>query len=228
MRCEKCKAEFTLRKLAWKKGHCPSCGEKIPVSEYCLGVPDRRWWRLFRGAPLGLKLWAILLVSLSVFAVFNFLLAVLPIMKAEGRGALVQGIAIYVVLLLMLFYMLKAVVRGSIPYACIIALAALGWAAADSFRESLIVFVPLMVFLFSFLTPASRRWGSKCREEDLAYWIAARSGAYPFRCMVAKCILKKIAVGVFLLVCLGLCAYTPKSIETVCDWLMCRPEEVMS
>ena len=71
-KCKTCNSEFTLWKLAWKKGCCPSCGEKIPVSEYCSGVPDRRWWRLFRDAPLGLKLSAIVLVLLGCFVVFNF------------------------------------------------------------------------------------------------------------------------------------------------------------
>lgn len=227
-KCKTCNSEFTLWKLAWKKGCCPLCGEKIPVSEYCLGVPDRRSWRLFRGAPLSLKLSAIFLVLLGCFGVFNFLLSGLPIMMSECRGALVQGIAIYVVLQLMLFHMVKAVVRGSIPYVCIMALAALGWAAADSFSEFLVVFVALEIFLLSFLTPASRRWGRKIREENLAYLIAARSGAFPFRRIVAKYILKKMVIGVLLLVCLGSCAYTLESIEIMCDWLKYRSEEVMS
>ena len=226
MKCEKCKAEFSLRKLAWKKGCCPSCGEKIPVSDYCPGVPDRRWWRLFRDAPLGLKLSAIILVLLGCFSVFRFLLAVLPIMIDEGRGELVQGIAVYVVVQLVLFHILKAVVRGSLPYVCIMALGALGWAVADSFHESLVVFLPLTVFLLSFLTPASRRWGRRIREENLAYWIAARSGAFPFRRMVAKYILKKVFIGGLILVCLGTCAYTPGSIEIMCDWLKYRSEAV--
>lgn len=97
LKCKTCNSEFSLWKLAWKKGCCPSCGEKIPVSDYCPRVPDRRWWRLFRGAPLGLKLSAIFLVLLGCFGVFNFLLAGLPIMMAECRGACVQGIAIFIV-----------------------------------------------------------------------------------------------------------------------------------
>ena len=226
LKCKNCNSEFSLWRLAWKKGCCPSCGEKIPVPEYCPGVPDRRWWRLFRGAPLGLKLSAIILVLLGCFSVFHFLLEVLPIMIDEGRGALVQGIAVYVVVLLMLFHILKAVVRGSIPYVCIMALGALGWAVAGSFHESLVVFLPLTVFLLSFLTPASRRWGRRIREENLAYWIAARSGAFPFRRMVAKYILKKVFIGGLILVCLGTCAYTPGSIEIMCDWLKYRSEAV--
>ena len=138
----------------------------------------------------------------------------------------IYGIAIYVVLLLMLFHMVKAVVRGSIPYVCIMALAALGCAVADSFGEFLVVLVPLEIFLLSFLTPAARRWGRKIREEDLAYWIAARSGAFPFWRMVAKYTLKKVAIGALLVVCLGTCAYTPESIGIMCDWLMYRAEEV--
>ena len=50
----------------------------------------------------------------------------------EFRAALIQGIAMYVVLLLMLFHMLKAVVRGAIPYVCIMALGVLGlWVALE-------------------------------------------------------------------------------------------------
>ena len=228
LKCQSCNSEFSLWKLAWKKGCCPSCGEKIPVSEYCPGVPNRRWWRLFRAAPLGLKLTAIILALLVCWSVFNFLLAALPIMMSEGRGSLVQGVAIYVVVLLMLCHMLKAVVRGSIPYVCILALGVLGWWVADSFSEFLVVFVLLEIFLLSFLTPAARRWGRKIREEDLAYWIAARSGAFSFWRMVAKYTLKKVAIGALLVVCLGTCAYTPESIAIMCDWLKYRSEEVMS
>ena len=83
LKCKTCNSEFMLWKLAWKKGCCPSCGEKIPVSDYCPGVPDRRWWRLFRDAPLGLKLSAIILVLLGCFAVFNSRLAPSPIMMAS-------------------------------------------------------------------------------------------------------------------------------------------------
>lgn len=110
MKCTNCNSKFSLWKLAWEKGCCPSCGEKMPVSDYCPSVPDRRWWRLFRDAPPDLKLSAICLILLGCFAVFNFLFALLQIMVAEGRGVLVQGIAIYVVVLLMLFHMLEAVV----------------------------------------------------------------------------------------------------------------------
>ena len=133
-------------------------------------------------------------------------------MMSECRGACVQGIAIFIVLLVMLFHMLKAVVRGSIPSVCIMALGVLGWAVADSFSTFLVVFVLLEIFLLSFLTPAARRWGRKIREEDLAYWIAARSGAFPFWRMVAKYTLKKMVIGALLVVCLGTCAYTPESI----------------
>ena len=66
-KCKTCNSEFTLWKLAWKKGCCPSCGEKILVSEYCPGVPDRRWWLLFWDAPLGLKLSAIVLFLFGCF-----------------------------------------------------------------------------------------------------------------------------------------------------------------
>ena len=140
-----------------------------------------------------------------------------------------SGLAIYVVVLLMLFHMVKAVVKGSIPYVCIIALGVLGlWAAVGSFQKCLVVFLMLELVLFSFLLPASRRWARKIREEDLACWIAARSGALPFRRMVAKYILKKMVIGALLLVCIGLWACGPESIEKMCDWLKHRSEEVMS
>ena len=229
MKCEKCNAEFTLKEQARAKGCCPSCGEKIPVSEYCPGVPDRRWWRLFRDAPLGLKLSAIVLFLFGCFAVFNSYLAPSPIMMTSFCCMFIYGIAIFVVLLLMLFHMVKAVVKGSIPYVCIMAVGGLGlWAALDSFQECLVVLLTLTLILLPFLLPASRRWARKIREEDLACWIAARSGALPFRRMVAKCILKKIVIGALLLVCIGLWACGPESIERMCDWLKHRSEEVMS
>ena len=228
MKCERCNAQFSLWKLAWKKGYCPSCGARLPVPDYCPAVPDRRWWRLFRGAPIGLKLSAISLIGLGCLAVLNLLLTGLPIMMVEFRGVLIQGIAIYVVALLMFFQVLKAVVRGSIPYVCILALGAWGWWEIDSFRESLVVFVSLGLFLLTFLLPGSRRWARKCRNEDRAYWIAARSGAFPFRHMILKYAIKKLVLGTILLVCLGTCAYSPESIEIMCDWLKYRSEEVVS
>ena len=229
LKCKTCNSEFSLWKLAWKKGCCPSCGEKIPVPEYCPGVPDRRWWRLFRGAPLGLKLSAIVLFLFGCFVVFNSYLVPPPIMMTSFCCMFIYGIAIYVVLLLMLFHMVKAVVRGRIPYVCIMAVGVLGlWAALDSFQECLVVLLTLELALFSFLLPASRRWARKIREEDLACWIASRSGALLFRRMVAKYILKKMVIGALLLVCLGLWACGPESIERMCDWLKYRAEEVLS
>ena len=68
----------------------------------------------------------------------------------------------------------------------------------------------------------------KIREESLAYWIAAKSGAFLFRRVVAKYALEKMVVVALLVVCLGTCAYTPESIERMCDWLKCRFEEVVS
>lgn len=228
MKCERCNAQFSLWKLAWKKGYCPSCGARLPVPDYCPAVPDRRWWRLFRGAPIGLKLSAISLIGLGCLAVLNLLLTGLPIMMVEFRGVLIQGIAIYVVALLMFFHVLKAVVRGSIPYVCIMAVGALGWWVADSSREFLVVLLMALIFLLLFLLPASRRWARKIREEDLSYLIAARSGVFSFRRMVAKYTLKKMVTGALLLVCLGTCAYSPESIEIMCDWLKYRSEEVVS
>lgn len=149
-------------------------------------------------------------------------------MMVEFRGVLIQGVAVYVVALLMFLHMLKAVVRGSTPYVCIMALGALAWWVLDSFQEFLVVLLAAEIFLFSFLLPSSRHWARKIREENLAYWIAARSGAFPFRCMVVKCILKKMAIGALLVVCLGTCAYTPDSIERMCDWVKYRFEEVVS
>ena len=141
----------------------------------------------------------------------------------------IYGIAIYVVLLLMLFHMVKAIVKGSIPYVCIMAVGALGLCAAlESFQECLVVLLTLTLILLSFSLPASRRWARKIRDEDLASWIAARSGALPFRRMVAKYILKKMVIGALFLVCLGLWACGPESIERMCDWLKHRSEEVMS
>ena len=89
---------------------------------------------------------------------------------------------------------------------------------ADSFYESLAVILLPAILLLSFLMPPSRRWARKIREEDLACWIAARSGALPFRCMVAKYILKKMVIGALFLVCIGLWACGPESVERMCNW----------
>lgn len=194
LKCKTCHSEFTLWKLAWKKGYCPSCGEKIPVSEYCPGVPDRGWRRLFRGAPLGLKLLAIFLALLCGWTVVNLFLSDLTWM-VEFRDLRIRGIAVYVFLLLMLSRMLKTVLRGGISWVGIMLI----WWTADLFQGSLAVLLAVVSFIFSFSLPAWRHWARKIREGDLAYWIAARSGAFPFRRMVAKYILKNMAIGVLLL-----------------------------
>lgn len=228
LKCKACNSEFTLWKLAWKKGSCPSCGEKIPVSEYCPVVPDRRWWRLFRDAPLSLKLAAIFLVLLGCWAVLNLPLTGFHMLMVEFLCVFIQWIAMYVVLLLTFSRMLKVLVRGRIPYVCIMLMAALGCWEADSFQEFLVVLLAAEFFALSFFLPASRRWARKIREENLAYLIAARSGAFSFRRMVTKFILKKVAIGALLLVCLGTCACSPESIERMCDWVKYRSEEVVS
>ena len=242
-KCANCGAEFTHWRLIWKKGRCPSCGEVVPVSD-CSGVPNRRWWRLFRAAPLGLKLLAGSLLLLGCSAVCHLLLAVfvyfhwevsklpplmeLPYWMYHGRAGLIQGVASYIVLGVLFSHLLRMVVRGRIPYFYIAALVPIGSLVADSHLEFLVISGSLLIFMLAFLTPASRRWARKIREEDLACWIAARSGALPFRRMVAKCILKKIVIGALLLVCIGLWACGPESIERMCDWLKHRSEEVMS
>ncbi len=199
------------------------------MSEYCPGVPGRRWWRLFRGAPLGLKLSAIFLVLLACWAVLNLLLTGLPMWMAEFRAVLIQGIAMYVVLLLMLFHMLKAVVRGAIPYVCIMALCVFGlWVALVSLQGCLVVFLVLELAFFSFLLPSSWRWARKVSDENLACWIAARSGAFPFWRKVAKFVLKTMAMVLLLLACMGVFALSPDSIERVCDWIKDRSVELVA
>ena len=228
MKCEKCEAEFSLWKLAWKKGCCPSCGTRLPVSDYCPGVPDRRWWRLFRGAPLGLKLSAIILILLGFLTVFHFCFAGFQILMAEGRWALVQGVAFYVIFGVIILHVLRAVVRGRIPYVCIAALVTFSVYVTDAFAESLVVIVPLLIFALSFLTPAARRWRRKISDEDLAYWIAARSGAFPFWRKVALFVLKTTAMGLLLFGCMGVFALDPDSIERICDWINDRSVELVA
>lgn len=171
-------------------------------SEYCPGVPDRGWRRLFRGAPLGLKLLAIFLALLCGWTVVNSFLSDLTWM-VEFRDLRIRGIAVYVFLLLMLSRMLKTVLRGGISWVGIMLI----WWTADPFQGSLAVLLAVVSFIFSFSLPAWRHWARKIREGDLAYWIAARSGAFPFRRMVAKYILKNMAIGVLLLHWVGYCIW---------------------
>ena len=52
MKCEKCKAEFTLKEQARAKGCCPSCGEKLPASAYRDDAKARRWYQFHSPMPL--------------------------------------------------------------------------------------------------------------------------------------------------------------------------------
>ena len=55
IKCRKCDGQFNLKTLSRLKGRCPSCGALVPVLDYCAYIPERRWWRLFSAAPIGMK-----------------------------------------------------------------------------------------------------------------------------------------------------------------------------
>ena len=55
MKCEKCKAEFTVKEQAKTKGCCPSCGAKLTAVDYCGDIKAWLWYQ-YR-SPMPLSVW---------------------------------------------------------------------------------------------------------------------------------------------------------------------------
>ena len=68
MKCEKCKAEFTVKEQANSKGCCPSCGEKLSASAYCNDSKAWLWYLYHSSMPLSVMLAYIYLVVGGVLA----------------------------------------------------------------------------------------------------------------------------------------------------------------
>ena len=68
MKCEKCKAEFTVKEQAKSKGCCPSCGEKLSASAYCDDAKAWRWYLLHSPMPLNVILAYVYLIGGGMLA----------------------------------------------------------------------------------------------------------------------------------------------------------------
>ena len=54
MKCEKCKAEFTVKEQAKTKGCCPSCGAKLTAVDYCGDIKAWLWYQYRSPMPLSM------------------------------------------------------------------------------------------------------------------------------------------------------------------------------
>lgn len=216
MKCQKCESEFTLKKLAKAKGRCPSCGALVPVSDYCTRIPERRWWRLFSAAPIGMKCVALLCsVVCAFFLPCQVLLVVYKLFEGRycheglhmmfGAGFhLALGYAGFFIALV-LVPMIWGAVRGRIPYVSFAILAVFWgcWCLVESAGPDTALWIFYLsclavLLLIPYFTPAAIRWRTRCREEGRAFSVAARSGADLTTLEVREYPLKKVAIGVYL------------------------------
>lgn len=205
MKCEKCDAEFSLRALARAKGKCPCCGEMLPVSRYCTFIPDRRWFRMYSAAPLSIKL-AVLVLSLIGSGVIGVLGLFWGgnIYLGDGKDVGWLAVAIAATAFVVFGPMMRAAVRGRLPYVFMTAIITLGLWSSRSIEDCLIIFLPWLIFMIPFFVPASRRWRERCREEDVAYWTARKSGEDLSVLQLSEHRIKLSAVSIFLVVTVGL------------------------
>lgn len=63
MKCEKSKAEFTVKEQAKAKGCCPSCGVKLTAADYRNDDKGRRWYQYHSPMPLSMILAYVYLVG---------------------------------------------------------------------------------------------------------------------------------------------------------------------
>ena len=138
MKCEKCKAEFTLKEQTKAKGCCPSCGAKLTAVDYSNDVKARLWYQYRSPMPLSVFLWYVYLVGIVLLALMIVSLSsdwgLWTVMNSAARFYLVASLPIFLLPLFGLFFM-----------------------------------------------PSARRWRAKCREDNLVYKAAVKSGKLSLR-----------------------------------------------
>ena len=221
IKCRKCDGQFNLKTLSKTKGRCPYCGALVPVSDYCTCIPERRWWRLFSAAPIGMKCVALLCsVVCAFFLPCQVLLVVYKLF--EGRYCheglhMMFGPGFHLALGCVGFFiapvlvpMIWGAVRGRIPYVSFAILAVFWgcWCLVESAGPDTALWIFYLsclavLLLIPYFTPAAIRWRTRCREEGHAFSVAVRSGADLTSLEVCEYPLKKVSIGVYLVLVLA-------------------------
>ena len=112
MKCEKCKAEFTIKEQAKARGCCPSCGEKLTAAAYCDDARAWLWYQYRSPMPLSVFLWNVYLVGIVLMV-----LVIAPLsadwglwtaMNPTAQFYLVASLPIFLLPLFVLFFMPSA------------------------------------------------------------------------------------------------------------------------
>lgn len=209
IKCRKCDGQFNLKVLSKTKGRCPSCGALVPVSDYCAYIPERRWWHLFSAAPISLKFLVVLCSIVCVFCLPSQVLwAVVPLLEGrydyKGLHLFCGALSLFLVTPF-LVPMIWGAVRGRIPYASIVLLAAMvGCSYWDGdVRVCIFHFCAAIFFGAFYFTPSAIRWRARCREESESFSVAVKSGADLTTLEAREYPLNKVAICIYLILVLG-------------------------
>ena len=222
IKCKACEGQFNLKTLSRLKGRCPSCGALVPVSDYCAYIPERRWWHLFSAAPIGMKCVALLCsIVCAFFLPCQMLLIVYKLF--EGRYCheglhMMFGPGFHLALGCAGFFIAPVLVpiiwgavRGRIPYVSFAMLAFFWgcWYLVESAGPDTALWIFYLsclavLLLIPYFTPAAIRWRIRCREEGRAFSVAVRSGADLATLEVREYPLKKVSIGVYLVLVLAI------------------------
>ena len=221
IKCKECERQFKAKKLPGTKGKCPSCGALVLVSDYCAYIPERRWWHLFSAAPIGMKCVALLCsIICAFFLPCQALLVIYELFKGryyyeglhmmfgEGFHLTLGCVGFFITPVLM--PMIWGAVRGRIPYVSFVILVVFWgcWYLVESAGPDMALWIFYLsclaiLLLIPYFTPAAIRWRTRCREERRAFSAAVRSGADLTTLEVREYPLKKVAIGVCLVLVLA-------------------------
>ena len=108
MKCEKCKAEFTIKEQAKAKGCCPSCGAKLTAVDYCGDIKAWLWYQYRSSMPLNV-IFAYIYLSGGGLALMIAPLSsdwgLWTAMNPTAQFYLVVSLPIFLLTLLVLFFM---------------------------------------------------------------------------------------------------------------------------
>ena len=209
IKCRKCDGRFDLKALSQTKGKCPFCRALVPVSDYCAYIPERRWWHLFSAAPISLKFVVVLCsIVCAFFLPSQVLWAAVPLLEGrydyKGLHVAFGALSLFLVTPF-LVPMIWGAVRGRIPYASMVMLAALiGYSYwVGDVRVCIFHFCAAIFFGAFYFTPSAIRWRACCREESESFSVAVKSGADLSTLKVREYPLNKVAIGIYLILVLG-------------------------
>ncbi|MBR4172253.1 MAG: hypothetical protein IKR48_11435 [Kiritimatiellae bacterium] len=175
MKCQKCNAEFDLRKLKKAKGQCPHCGDEIPVTEYCPAIPETRWWRLYSAAPVSIKV-AAMICGVVFISCLLLTFANIAFFVFSNDPANYGEITILPLALFLTGYLLHGVVKGHIFLPTILFVIGEVLALIDFFHnlestKNLFIAGIFILLLIPYVLPSSLNWSRIRRGEMLAYKI---------------------------------------------------------